>query len=362
MTSIQNSKLETYGIESRGIRIVGSTLATISNNTFFNALSHAILIEGSNISTFYNHSIDESNLVGVKPVKYYFNQSNLIIENNYTLGLLYIAASNNITLRNITMKDADGIVLSYVTNSTVKNITISNLTSPGIYLTSYSQLNRIESSSITIPTSCDFYCYGIYLSYSNQNIINNNSISVGKYGCGGALGRGIYLYYSGSNNITNNNVTTGLNVESNPLYLESSNSNSITENNFNYLSSCGEGYVIYFTSSSNNVFSRNLVNNSYNSANSGGISLSSSSNNLFYDTTITIKTPLAKDIYISGTNNYTNYLINCSFNQSNVGFSSGTTDKLEIQWYLDVYVNNTAGYPSPGCIYYPLQTYPIVLI
>ena len=70
----------------------------------------------------------------------------------------------------------------------------------------------------------------------------------------------------------------------------------------------------------------------------------SDSNNVT-NTNISTAGGSSQDVYTRGTNHYTNYLINCTFNQSNVGFESGTTNKITVQWYIRVNITDTSNNP-----------------
>ena len=123
---------------------------------------------------------------------------------------------------------------------------------------------------------------------------------------------------SSFNILSNNSVSiSGVKTTSYPasLYLKSSSNNNLISNTT--ITNSGDYYALYLDSVNNNSFENCVIN-----------------------------APSAQDIYIVGTNSYTNYIINSTFNQSDVGFSDeNQTDKIEVQWYLDIYVNSSSGKP-----------------
>ncbi|RLJ01844.1 MAG: hypothetical protein DRP11_03815, partial [Candidatus Aenigmatarchaeota archaeon] len=322
---------------SYGIYIYSSTNLTVTNNEMNTTNGYAIFIEPTTNVSYYNHTIDTSNTEQDEPIYYYFAESSLIIENLDNFGQIYITNSTNVTIRNVTT-DKDGIILAITTNSTVSNsnVTTDNFYEYGIYLYSSSNSNLISNNTIT---TFDSSGYGIYLSSSNSNTLKNNTIKTS----GQTSAHGIYLTSSNSNLIVDNNITT---TDSNGygIRISYSDLNNIVNNTIKTSGSGSYGIYLYSSSDYNTLFNNIIKTTSTSSAH--GIYIYSSNSNNITNANITISGGSSKDIYIRGTNNYINYIINSTFNQSNVGFySSSETDKIAIQWYLRANITDTGQNP-----------------
>lgn len=159
---------------------------------------------------------------------------------------------------------------------------ITNLSSEEIYAGL-----RIESSNNVLTNNIlTDNEVGIYVYYSNNNIIADNIIS-------NSSSNGIVLYFSNNNTITNNYITNNFHgisfqysnnnmiahnniVENrgNGILLDNSNDDNLILNN--YISSYWSGIVIY--SSDNNIIANNTITNHHNR----GIELWHSNNNTIY--------------------------------------------------------------------------------
>ena len=175
-----------------------------------------------------------------------------------------------------------GIALIGRSNVTIKNMEIKDFEYYGIYL-SNSSYNSIDENNITNDYD------GIYLESSSANSISENNITANNE-------IGIWLYSSSGNSISGNNVTnssigillgsslgnriSGNNITENNgagIYLgSSSNYNSIDGNNIT--DNKGPGIYLYY-SSNNSISRNNITNNDY------GIFLdfSSNYNNIFHN-------------------------------------------------------------------------------
>ena len=192
---------------------------------------------------------------------------------------------------------------------------MSQTSSYGIYF------RGVTGSNVTnCNISSSRFGFRIYSS-SDSNTFTDNTISVTSYA--------IYIDTSSSNTFINNTISTS---GSDGIYVYSSSSNTFTDNTIS-----ADSYGIDIrTSSSANQF----INNTISVSGDYGVRLYDSDTNKFIDSQIS---SLTNNIYSKGTNDYTNYFLNCSFNKSKIGFYSGATDKIAFQWYLDVYVNDTIG-------------------
>ncbi|MBI2129961.1 right-handed parallel beta-helix repeat-containing protein [Candidatus Woesearchaeota archaeon] len=202
-------------------------------------------------------------------------QNSIVREAGYSGGSLGIRLYNvsNVVIsgNNVSSGAYYSLYLRYSTNNNITNntVTTSGGTGIGIYLLSSSNSNTLQSNTITTNGSSG---YGIFLSSSsNSNTLQGNTITTA-----GSDGYGIYLDISSNSNITNNTITTNggssygiwLDIISNSNKLQS---NTITTNG-------GSSWGIYFSSSSSsNTLQSNTITT--NGTNSHGIYLLTSSNN-----------------------------------------------------------------------------------
>jgi parallel beta-helix repeat protein len=200
--------------EFGGIYLFYSSSVRLKNNKMMNNNQGIVII--GDAKEHYNHSIDESNTVNGKPVKYYFENCPTIIENQ-NITHLTLAFCSNVIVRYNEITDGDWVYLAFVKDSEIYSNKVSN-TRRGIYL--------LSSSNITIyNNSVSSNILGIYFYNSSGNTIKNNIINSNTYG--------IYLVYSHNNTLTNNTA----NSNSFGIYLSLSNNNMLTDNNMinNYL-------------------------------------------------------------------------------------------------------------------------------
>ncbi|MCK5644291.1 MAG: right-handed parallel beta-helix repeat-containing protein, partial [Gammaproteobacteria bacterium] len=236
-------------------------------------------------------------------------------------GTCFTIGVNNITL------DCDGYTINY-----------SGL-SVGYAVNNTGYDNLIVRNCNILQSGANSHSYAIYVKDSENSTINNNTIKTSVN-----WGYGVYFVSSNTCSISDNTIDTsaptGFAIA---LSLVSSNTNIISNNIIT--TAGGGGYGILLSSFSNfNNLSNNIITTT--DSNSYGIFISSSSNNRIYDTDISATDDF--DIYLAGSNEYINYIINSTFNPYDVGFGTGATDKLEVQWYLDIYVNDTVGNSIPN--------------
>jgi parallel beta-helix repeat protein len=182
--------------------------------------------------------------------------------------------------------DKNGIEMDYSTGIIAGNYLTDNYN--GIYIY-YSNNNIIIDN-----TASRSITYGIYLDHSIGNTITHNTASSNSWG-------GIYLHSSSDNTITNNTVFRNNNYG---IYLESSSSN----NNITSNKASNNAYGIHLSSSSNNTITNNNAStNSYI-----GISLTTSNFNSI--TNNTASTNLYFGICLRTTNNNTISKNNASAN------------------------------------------------
>ncbi|MEM0473259.1 MAG: right-handed parallel beta-helix repeat-containing protein, partial [Candidatus Aenigmatarchaeota archaeon] len=340
--TISANNITTSGDSRYGIYIYSSSNNNVSQNNFYTYNGYAVFVSGTN-QYDYNNYIDQTNTEYGKPILYYFNKTNLVIENNDTIGEIFIAYSNYTRIKNVTL-DKDGVVFAYTRFSNITEAKIKTM-NYGIYLSS-SNNNTILSNNITTSWS---FGYGVYLHSSSNNTILSNNITTS-----GISGYGIYLYIGGNNTILSNNITTS----DYSIRFFSARDNIISSNNITTSGDYSRGVYLY--SSSNNTILSNNITTSGDS--SRGVYLYSSSNNNFINNFIKTNNLNAHAFYIYTNsfnltliNNTINttaahirfrenssmQIINTSFNKSKVFWESTALNAwINVSYYVDVYVRN----------------------
>jgi len=210
----------------------------------------------------------------------------------------------------------------------------------GIYL-SNKKNNVIRNCVVS-----DFYD-GIYLNYSEENfIINNTATKNGDYNY---YGYGIHLYYSKANIVENNTATeNGLAG----IRLENSNYNNIS-NNYCALNKNYDG--IYMTSSSNN----RIISNTLTMNDDSGLWIVSCDNNYIFNNTITLNgmfntssNPTGYGMYIRGSvNNTLEDNIFCDNLNYDIDSDDDSKHNIKINNSCDRINNYADEGKSSGCTY-----------
>ena len=190
-----------------------------------------------------------------KPIYYYVNQRDLVIDSQIlqNIGYLGLVNSTNITVKNLNLTNKwQGMLLAFTTNSTLENIHASK-NEYGIHIILSSDNTIIGSTIINNR-------YGIYLwgDGARGNVIHNNTISNNNIA-------GIWLGdFAGSNTISHNTINA--NNDGILLGYKGSN-NTITRNNIlrntNGIRAGSDGNIIYH----NNFVDNDVQAYSYGSAN-----------------------------------------------------------------------------------------------
>ncbi|UCF07795.1 MAG: right-handed parallel beta-helix repeat-containing protein [Thermoplasmata archaeon] len=193
-----------------GVLINGSESQNIYNNTFKN---DGIIIKGSQLAHFNTHTIPTNNTVNGKPLYFYKDDKDVIIDST-PVGELIVVNSTNFTVSNLVLNNSDvGMELAYSSDISISNNEIFSEYVYGIYLYSAevkALVNHIYNNN-----------YGIWLESSSLCNINFNNISDNS--------KGIKLVHSyNSNNIIGNHIISNNNEG---LYLDFSSSNLIKDNN-----------------------------------------------------------------------------------------------------------------------------------
>jgi parallel beta-helix repeat protein len=124
------------------------------------------------LESSFIHDIDISNLVNEKPIYYFKNQSNLVINphNFSSVGYLALVNCTNITVENLNLtSNINGLALVETKNSTLRNNTFEN-NSRGIDIIDSSN-NAIQSNNVT-----DSNWLGISLVHSPNNRFRENNM------------------------------------------------------------------------------------------------------------------------------------------------------------------------------------------
>ncbi len=177
----------------RGLVLKNSARAKLSGNNF---TGEGIVLLGSSLEQESSHTIETSNTVGGKPVRYYVNQADSTVPTNtgqllmvncngmmveglnlsFGTNALYAGYCNNITIKNISCyrNNGHGIWLKNSENSTLENNSCLENRESGIYLQSS------ENCSIS-GSDCDINDYGIYLLSSPNATVSRNSCDLNNY-------------------------------------------------------------------------------------------------------------------------------------------------------------------------------------
>jgi len=385
-----------------GIALYASSGNTLSGNNVTANLDYGIYLESCSGNTLsdnvmvgneYNfgvlgtvfsdflQSIDASNLVDGKPLYYFVNQSNMIVNPDAypEVGFLGFVGCVNVTVQGMNLtNNGQGLLLAYTNDSKItgNNIADNKL---GIDL-EFSSSNTLSGNNVTndydgqiailLTDSCNNNTIsgnalidltgtsdGINLENScNDNIISGNVVTANVTG----FGVGIVLMESCNNNTISDNSAVG---SGQGIFLEdSSNSNSISGNNVAAnelegicLDSCdsndisgnnitgNQNYGISLGSCSNNTLSGNNVAN-----NLWGICLdSSSNNNTIYHNNFINNTSQVPPFFSGGTNVWDNGSVGNYWSDYLTKYPNATETNSSGVWNTPYVIgaNNTDYYP-----------------
>ncbi|MFZ2070056.1 MAG: NosD domain-containing protein [Halobacteriota archaeon] len=281
-----------------GISLLVSGGNTLRDNVMVNNARNFDVYAGWTLSySAFVQDIDTSNLVNGKPIYYFINEQDRVLDNTSNAGYVGIVDSNNVTVRDLTLaNNGQGVLFAFTDQSRVENVNASD-NGYGI------ELDRSNNNSIT---NSDFSKSnnGILLRQSSSNVISNvNTFS---------NFNGVYLaHYSYDNILTNSNIYSN---DHTGIYMVGSSGNNLTNSSIHT-----NEFAFYGVWISNNTLTNNNILN-----NNRGIYLYSSSNNniylnnfvnitnridSFYDST-NIWNTTSPITYTYNGSNYTNYLGN----------------------------------------------------
>ncbi len=317
---------------------VGANNNTIKNNNITSVGGELPIF----LRAYYNTAVIDNNYVNGKPIVYNKSLSNEIIKTQ-DYGELIVANSFNITINESSFTET-GILFIRTSNSTISN------------------------SNINTKTDAI-----VFVDLSDNNTIVNNNISTS----GGDRSYALRLIYGNYLNITNNNITTTGAQYNFGIYSEdSSDYNTIEANTIKTVGSYGVGIYLTGGSSNHKITNTNITSSGYGA---NGIRLAgwnnvvtsckittSGSSSTSSDTSTTPAFPPALyiraggnnrisncilnainyyDIFASGISNQINYLINTTFNKTDIKFNDSSNTKLYNQYYLDVKVQDGSNNP-----------------
>jgi len=182
-----------------GIWIGSSSNSTLKFNNFTNN-QRAIYIE-----SFYNHDIDRNNTVNNKPVYYWVNHNNDIISYSLNPGYVAVINSANVTVKDINISySGQGILFYNMTNSSMINVTTSS-NYYGIQIIGASS-NIANNNSVINSSSSYNDLAGIYVSYSDNITLTNNTAYSNGLNSSSAFATGIFLRWDNKIIMRNNTM------------------------------------------------------------------------------------------------------------------------------------------------------------
>ena len=154
----------------------------------------------------YDNKIPTSNIVNGKPVYYFFDKKDQVID-NLDAGHITLAWCDNVTLILSNSTNGDPIYLDYTMNSVVENCKASN-NFGGIFL-------YISANNDIINNTFSNNYYGILLEFNSNATITYNDIISNKYGVWSGGGSDPTIH----NNTISGNTEYGVKNEDSGVYI-----------------------------------------------------------------------------------------------------------------------------------------------
>ena len=233
-----------------GIDLSRGTNNTLSGNVM-GGNRYNFGVTGYSLSE-YLQSVDTSNLVDGKPVYYFVNQSDLVVNAAAYPEVGYLGFVNcfNVTVQGMNLtNNNEGLLLAFTNDSKITDNNAAN-NFFGIMLASSCGNNVLSRNNVTNNM------HGIFLESScHNNVLSDNNVTANESG-------GIWL-----NDPCDNNVLSRNNVTNNEygIWLGSPN-NIVSGNN---VANNEYGIILNYSSSNNSIFHNSFVNNT-NQINSRG--------------------------------------------------------------------------------------------
>src|SRR5438094_10107946 len=119
-----------------GLWLTESLNATLRGNTFDH---DGLVVLGSSVPTRSSHSVAADNLVNGKPIRYFKEESGLVVEGS-DVGQLIVVDSTNVSIDNVSADHADvGLELAHVQGASVQNSNFS-YNDQGVFVTNCSDI------------------------------------------------------------------------------------------------------------------------------------------------------------------------------------------------------------------------------
>ena len=169
------------------LRLSYSKNNTLTDNSIRGDNSYNFGLFGSSMQHYFQ-SIDASNTVNGKPIRYITNVDNLVIspQTYPDLGCLLVINSSRITVKDLTISNnLDAILFAYVSNSTIQNVNVVNnkigvefFNSPNCaVLNSYVEGNMYQGILATNSPQCVIVGNDI-ISNTDGILLSSNSCSI----------------------------------------------------------------------------------------------------------------------------------------------------------------------------------------
>lgn len=234
-TLIANNRI--FSNHQYGIWLRSTSGNTIVSNTM---VEDGIVISGDSLEHWNTHTIDTSNTVSGKPVRYLKNSTGGIVP--LGAGQVILANCTNMVVVNQSVNNGSvGILIGFSSGISIINNTASGNDWAGISL-QYSALTRVSENVVSWN-----YRHGISLYHSDDIRVDNNTLPNN--------GRGVFVSYS-TNNIVRDNIIT---LSTWAGFLMSDSSDNLIINN-TISSSGGNGISVWL--SDGNSFLSNTVTSS----------------------------------------------------------------------------------------------------
>lgn len=160
----------------------------------------------------FNNTIDMSNVVDDKPIRYEIGLSDKVFDSRTKAGTLYLINADNVTVRDLHLSgNGNGVFLWNSTDSRIENVTASE-NNYGIFL-------KESDGNVVSGSNCPNNWVGIFLEDADRNIVKGNSAPANE--------KGISLYGSSENSLEGNTVSGNLYG----IRFFASSSNEICHNN-----------------------------------------------------------------------------------------------------------------------------------
>lgn len=252
ISDCDNNKIMNNYIEDGALKIDYSAFNILRNNTLVNS---GLELLGHGVEDF-QHDIDTSNTMQGKPIYYFYNKTNFIIDENNDVGYVILASCQNITVKNL---ELFGAFLAFSSNNSFENCSFwGNLY--GLYF---------HNSTCNSVSKCHFENpYPLMIEQSSRNNISYCTFSE-------LCANNIEIWHS-----SNENMIFGCNLEGNGISIEDSNNNMVIkctisnaecgieiDGDNNVVSLCNishNGMGIFVGGYNNKIYFNNFVRNRIN--------------------------------------------------------------------------------------------------